>query len=57
VPSYTALDARIAWAVTDEVELSISGFNLLDSRHAEAGNGTTPEEVPLTVLAGVRWRL
>lgn len=57
VPGYTALDARIGWAVTNEVELSLSGFNLLDSRHAEAGPAGTRVEVPLTVLAGVRWRL
>jgi iron complex outermembrane receptor protein len=57
VPGYTALDARVAWAVTHEVELSLSGFNLLDNRHAEAGPAGTRVEVPLTVLAGVRWRL
>jgi iron complex outermembrane receptor protein len=56
VPSYLELDARIAWQVTDQLELSISGFNLLDNRHPETGAAATRIEVPRTVLAGARWR-
>lgn len=56
VPSYLELDARLAWHVTDQLELSLSGFNLLDNRHPETGAAATRIEVPRTVLAGARWR-
>lgn len=35
VPAYTSLDARLAWQVTQRVELSLLGQNLLNDRHAE----------------------
>jgi iron complex outermembrane receptor protein len=55
VPSYLELDARIAWQVTDRLELSLSGFNLLDNQHPETGAAASRLEVPRTVLAGARW--
>lgn len=35
VPQYVELDARIGWAVTDRLEVSLSGFNLLHPQHQE----------------------
>jgi iron complex outermembrane receptor protein len=35
VDSYTELDARLGWAVSDAVSVSLSGFNLLHDRHEE----------------------
>ncbi len=35
VPRYVHLDARIAWQVMPGVELTVSGRNLVDSRHIE----------------------
>lgn len=35
VPSYTGLNARLAWQVNRQTELSIMGRNLLKDRHAE----------------------
>ena len=35
VPAYVALDLRVGWQISDSVELSVVGRNLLDSRHAE----------------------
>ena len=37
-PDYTELGARIAYRWSDTLELSISGFNLLDGRHTEYAN-------------------
>jgi len=34
-PDYTELSARFAYRATDKLELSLSGFNLLDARHVE----------------------
>lgn len=35
VPAYVELDARVGWKVNDNVELSLSGFNLLHPWHQE----------------------
>ncbi|MCX7514384.1 TonB-dependent receptor plug domain-containing protein [Frateuria hangzhouensis] len=35
VPGYVELDARLGWMVNDDLELSLSGFNLLRSWHQE----------------------
>ncbi|APV52270.1 hypothetical protein BWI17_03505 [Betaproteobacteria bacterium GR16-43] len=37
VPSYTAVDARVAWRVTPAFELSLALQNLFDDKHAEWG--------------------
>ncbi|HTI66545.1 MAG TPA: TonB-dependent receptor [Caulobacteraceae bacterium] len=34
-PSYTEMGARVAWAVSDRLELSLTGANLLHARHLE----------------------
>jgi iron complex outermembrane receptor protein len=56
ISSYLQLDARIAWHLRPDLELSLSGFNLLDDRHPETGQPTERFEVPRTVLLGARWR-
>ncbi|MDP3175930.1 MAG: TonB-dependent receptor [Phenylobacterium sp.] len=35
-PAYAEADARLSWRVSDRVELSLAGFNLLDASHPEA---------------------
>jgi iron complex outermembrane receptor protein len=35
VSSYTELDVRLAWKITKKLELSVTGQNLLNNRHAE----------------------
>src|SRR5207247_8320731 len=37
VPNYMALDLRLGWRPTRNLELSLFGANLLDSRHPEFG--------------------
>ncbi len=39
-PAYVEADARISWAVTDAVEISLRGDNLLNPHHAEFGSGS-----------------
>ena len=43
--AYTELNGRLGWAVTENVELSLSGFNLLDERHPEFGAGNATVQV------------
>jgi iron complex outermembrane receptor protein len=38
VPAYSELDARLAWNLRPDVELALSGRNLLHARHAEFGD-------------------
>jgi iron complex outermembrane receptor protein len=53
--AYLEMDLRIGWRVTDNVELSVAGFNLLHDQHAEGGNLATRREVRRTVQASARW--
>lgn len=52
VPAYTTLDVRIGWTVTDMLELSIVGQNLLDSQHPEFGTN----EIERSVYGKATWR-
>lgn len=35
-PAYTELDARVSWRLSEQIEVSLAGFNLLDASHPEA---------------------
>lgn len=52
---YYDLTARLGWRVSQALEISLTGFNLLDATHAEypADNG---EEIKRSVIAEARWR-
>lgn len=52
--AYTEASARLAWRVRPNLELSLMGQNLLDSRHPEASE-TRRTEIPRSVHAGLRW--
>jgi iron complex outermembrane receptor protein len=54
VPAYTTLDARVGWHLRPDVELSLTGANLLD-RHAEYGALATRVEVGPAVNAKLAW--
>lgn len=56
VPSYVTLDARLGWFITDNVELSIAGTNLLDPQHPETGTVAQRGEVRRSFYASTRWR-
>jgi iron complex outermembrane receptor protein len=51
--AYTQADARLGWRVTDRVELSVAGLNLLRESHREAGE-TRANEARRRFVAGLR---
>jgi iron complex outermembrane receptor protein len=57
VPSYFELDARLGWHLTETVELSVTGQNLLHDRHPEYGFPTpTREEIERSVYGKIAFR-
>lgn len=56
VPGYTALDARLGWLVNKNVEISLSGFNLLDDRHPEFGSLPERSEIERSVYGKIIWK-
>ena len=58
VPAYTRLDARIGWRIRRDLELSLTGRNLLDPGHPEFINTAGPRtsEVPRSFFGAATWR-
>jgi len=58
VPAYTRLDARVGWRVRRDLELSLTGQNLLDRSHPEFINPSGPRttEIPRSVFGAATWR-
>ena len=56
LPAYTEMDARFGWALTDHLQLSVSGFNLLHKYHLEfpAGSPAEQEAIPRSMFVGLR---
>jgi iron complex outermembrane recepter protein len=52
--SYTELQARFAWRVSDELELAVKGFNLLNETHREYA-APQGREIRRSVLAELRY--
>ena len=57
IPSHVALDLRFGWHVSRNVELSLTGFNLLDRSRPEFGTLATRGEVPRSFLVKVLWKI
>jgi iron complex outermembrane receptor protein len=56
VPSYFGLDARLAWHVSDKLELSVVGQNLLHDRHTEYGfPSAAREQITRGVFGKITW--
>ena len=56
VPSYTALDLRVGWQMSESVEFSVVGKNLFDRRHVEFAPttiGTASTEVERSIYGSV----
>lgn len=53
VPAYTELNARLAWKVTPAVQISLSGFNLLNPHHVEFSPGDAIER---SAFLETRWK-
>ncbi len=58
VPGYARLDAHIGWRIQRDLELSLTGRNLLDPGHPEFVNASGPRtsEVPRSFSGGATWR-
>ena len=57
-PAYVEADARLAWAVTNAVEISLSGDNLLNPHHLEFGSGSSTVQLGATGVESERsWYL
>jgi len=55
VPAYTAVDARYAWQVRRELELSVTAQNLFDRAHPEFGAAPGRSEIERALFVRVRW--
>ena len=53
VAAYTELDARLGWNLTDRLQLSVSGHNLLHARHVEYPGG---DAIQRTASVDLQWR-
>jgi iron complex outermembrane receptor protein len=53
-PSYLEASVRLAWRLRDDLELSVTGQDLLHDRHAEASE-TRRSEIPRSAYVGLRW--
>lgn len=54
VDNYVEADARLGWRITDGLELSLSGQNLLNDRRVETGDGLRARAFGRSVTAGLR---
>jgi iron complex outermembrane receptor protein len=52
IPAYTELGGRLAWDVSKNLTLSVSGMNLLHAHHVEYPGG---DAISRKVLAGLQW--
>ena len=55
VNSYVALDVRLGWRPTENLELAVVGQNLLDNRHLEFSS-SIPTEIQRGVYGKITWR-
>jgi iron complex outermembrane recepter protein len=53
--SYYELNASLGWRIGPDVDITVSGFNLLDSRHLEYPS-PSGQYIRRSVLAQARWR-
>lgn len=57
VPDYTAVDARLGWRASRDLELSLALQNLLDSSHPEFGAAPGRSEFGRSVFLKALWRM
>ena len=57
LPDYTEADASLTWQATRNLQLTVTGSNLLHPQHTEFNNGSPPREIPRQVLVLARLTL
>jgi len=55
VPAYTAVDARYAWQLRRELEISVTAQNLFDHAHPEFGAAATRSEIERGIFVRAKW--
>ena len=53
VPAYVELNGRLGWALSDRLQLAVSGRNLLHGSHREYPGG---DRIPRGVFVDLQWR-
>jgi iron complex outermembrane recepter protein len=58
LPAYVRMDTTVGWQLTESVELSLTGQNLLSPHHIESVDGYTigSTQLPRAVVARITWR-
>jgi iron complex outermembrane receptor protein len=56
IPSYVEASGRLAWAMTDAVELFVAGRNLLHATHLESNDRNQGQRPQRSIVAGSRLR-
>lgn len=58
INSYVTLDMRLGWQAHKQLELSVTGQNLLDNRHLEfvQESLTQPTEIPRGIYGKIAWQ-
>ena len=55
VSAYAEMDANLNWKISNNLQLSLGGFNLLHKHHPEYLTTGGSNEIPRSVIASVRW--
>ncbi|MFT3752608.1 MAG: TonB-dependent receptor [Paludibacter sp.] len=56
IPAYSELDLRLGWQVSAQLELSLTGQNLLHAHHAEFSTTTQRREIERNVYGKLTWQ-
>ncbi|HEX4331876.1 MAG TPA: TonB-dependent receptor [Usitatibacter sp.] len=56
VPAYTAVDARLGWRVTRELDLALVVQNATDPSHPEFGDPASASQISRSVFLKAAWR-
>jgi iron complex outermembrane receptor protein len=56
VQAYAELNTRLNWKVSDRLDISLSGFNLLHPQHVEFIEPGQSDEIPRSFFLQTRWK-
>ena len=56
VPAYAELNMSVNWRITDRLDISLSGYNLLHPQHVEFSQPGQTDEIPRSFFVQTRWR-
>ena len=56
VPEYAELNMRLGWKISNALDISLSGFNLIHPRHVEFLEPGQSNQIPRSFFVETRWR-